>query len=202
MEVIMTSVIDMFPSVMRRSGRREGFLLLFCVTCFILQLVMITEGGMYVFQLFDYYSCNGTCILFLCVFETIALGWIFGAKKMIGIIKDMTGSTPNLYFKICWLFLTPGVSLVSFICSLVEYQPLTFNRWYVYPPWAYTVGWVLAFSSTVLVPGWALFKMTTQSGTLKQRFINLCRPSVEYSPAPKYDTELEVTELNQIEDRC
>lgn len=33
---------------------------------------------MYVFQMFDYYACNGACILFLCVFETVALGWIFG----------------------------------------------------------------------------------------------------------------------------
>lgn len=36
------------------------------------------QGGMYVFQLFDYYACNGACILFLCVFESLALGWMFG----------------------------------------------------------------------------------------------------------------------------
>lgn len=33
---------------------------------------------MYVFQMFDYYACNGACILFLAVFETLALGWMFG----------------------------------------------------------------------------------------------------------------------------
>ena len=43
MEVVMTSIIDMFPGVMRRAGRREGFLLLFCLICFFSQLVMITE---------------------------------------------------------------------------------------------------------------------------------------------------------------
>lgn len=36
------------------------------------------QGGMYVFQLFDHYACNGTCILFLCIFESFALGWLFG----------------------------------------------------------------------------------------------------------------------------
>lgn len=36
------------------------------------------QGGMYVFQMFDYYACNGGCILFLCMFESLALGWIFG----------------------------------------------------------------------------------------------------------------------------
>uniref|UniRef100_A0A673BRA1 Transporter n=1 Tax=Sphaeramia orbicularis TaxID=375764 RepID=A0A673BRA1_9TELE len=168
MEVVMTSIIDMFPSVMRRTGRREGFLLLFCCTCFLAQLVMVTEGGMFVFQLFDYYACNGACILFLCVFESLAMGWIFGADKLFGIIKDMTGMRANKFFKICWLYLAPLVSLGTFICSLVEYQPLTFNRWYVYPAWAYTVGWVLALSSILLVPGFALYKLSTGTGTLSQ----------------------------------
>ncbi|XP_055081924.1 sodium- and chloride-dependent GABA transporter 2-like [Periophthalmus magnuspinnatus] len=194
MEVIMTSIIDMFPAVMRRPKRRELFLLLFCLTCFVLQLVMITEGGMYIFQMFDYYACNGACILFLCVFEALAVGWVFGAEKLFGIIKDMTGSRPSFYFKICWLFFTPGVSLVSFICSLIEYQPLTFNRWYVYPAWAYALGWVFALSSILLVPGWALYLMTTQSGTLKQRFVRLCKPNPEYSLTSKHETELNHTE--------
>lgn len=38
---------------------------------------------MYVFQMFDYYACNGACILFLCVFETLALGWIFGMYRVL-----------------------------------------------------------------------------------------------------------------------
>lgn len=45
MEAVMTSITDMFPAAMRRKGRREGFLLLFSLTCFLLQLVMITEVG-------------------------------------------------------------------------------------------------------------------------------------------------------------
>uniref|UniRef100_A0AAX7TE22 Transporter n=1 Tax=Astatotilapia calliptera TaxID=8154 RepID=A0AAX7TE22_ASTCA len=170
MEVVMTSFIDMFPKVLRRAGRREIFLLLFCLICFFSQLVMVTEGGMFVFQLFDYYACNGACILFLCVFETLALGWIFGVDKLYDIIKDMTGTRANYFFKLCWLYLTPLVSLGSFICSLIEYKPLTFNRWYIYPSWAYVLGWILALSSILLVPGWALYKLGTETGTLSQSF--------------------------------
>ncbi|XP_053728229.1 sodium- and chloride-dependent GABA transporter 2-like [Synchiropus splendidus] len=177
MEVVMTSIIDLFPTVMRRPGRRERFLLLFCLTCFVLQLIMVTEGGMYAFQLFDYYACNGACILFLCVFESLAMGWIFGADKIYGIIRDMTGERANAYFKICWLYVTPAVSLASFICSLVEYQPLTFNRWYVYPDWAYVIGWIAALSSILLVPGWALYRLGTGTGPLKKRLHQLCRPA-------------------------
>ncbi|KAM6932138.1 sodium- and chloride-dependent GABA transporter 2-like [Lycodopsis pacificus] len=192
MEVVMTSIIDMFPTVMRRAGRRESFLLLFCLTCFFSQLVMVTEGGMYVFQIFDFFACNGGCILFLCVFETVALAWIFGAERLLSIIKDMTGVHANPFFKICWLYLTPLVLLVSFTCSLVGYRPLTFNRWYVYPAWAYVLGWVLTLSSILLVPAWALYKLGTGTGNLRQRFNHLCQPAPDCSLTQKGDeTELQ-----------
>jgi len=51
---------------------------------------------------------------------------------------------------------------------MVEYQPLNFNRWYVYPYWAYALGWLLALSSILLVPGWALGRMCAGEGSLKQ----------------------------------
>uniref|UniRef100_A0A4W6CSG6 Si:ch211-132b12.3 n=1 Tax=Lates calcarifer TaxID=8187 RepID=A0A4W6CSG6_LATCA len=191
MEVMMTSIIDMFPAVMRRAGQRERFHTSevdFYGKISNKYLCCYLQGGMYVFQLFDYYACNGACILFLCVFETVALGWIFGRYAVLNytnIIKDMTGVRANLFFKICWLCLTPGVSLGSFICSLVKYQPLTFNRWYVYPAWAYVLGWVMALSSILLVPGWALYKLGTGTGTLSQvgqLTVNAC--SQISSPCP------------------
>lgn len=45
------------------------------------------QGGMYVFQMFDYYACNGACILFLCVFETLALGWMFGGYAVLKVLQ-------------------------------------------------------------------------------------------------------------------
>ncbi|KAM6946140.1 sodium- and chloride-dependent GABA transporter 2-like [Aplochiton taeniatus] len=168
METVITSITDLFPTVLRRVNRRELFLFLFCLVCFFMGIVMVTEGGMYVFQLMDYYACNGACLLFISLFESLALGWIFGAEKICLIIEDMTRVHSNFIFKLCWLYLTPLVTAVCFIYSFVEYQPLTFNRWYVYPSWAYVMGWLLALSSILLVPGWALVKLATGSGTLTE----------------------------------
>ncbi|KAM9359164.1 sodium- and chloride-dependent GABA transporter 2-like [Symphorus nematophorus] len=193
MEVVITSIVDMFPTTMRRAGRRERLLLLFCLVSFFSQLIMITEGGMYVFQLFDYYACNGACILFLCVFESLSLGWLFGADRLYAIIKDMTGMHANPFFKICWLYLTPLVSLVTFICSLVWYQPLTFNRWYIYPNWVYVIGWLLALSSILIVPGVALHRLATGTGTLSQRFHHLSQPAPDCSLPQRREKELQHT---------
>ncbi|XP_061683674.1 sodium- and chloride-dependent GABA transporter 3-like [Syngnathoides biaculeatus] len=87
-EEVMTSVSDIFPTVMRRAGRREIFLLLFCLTAFFFQLIMITEGGMYIFQILDYYAGSGVCVLFVCVFESLAVGWIFAEE---GVLSDLFG---------------------------------------------------------------------------------------------------------------
>ncbi|XP_066540582.1 sodium- and chloride-dependent GABA transporter 2-like [Hoplias malabaricus] len=191
MEVLITSVMDVFPAVLRRKGRRELFLLIFCIFCFFSQMVMVTEGGMFVFQLFDYYACNGTCLLFLAEFQSLAVGWIYGADRMCDIIEDMTGSYPNFIFKLCWKYLTPLVSLVSFVCSLVEYQPLTFNRWYVYPDWAYGLGWAMALSSILLVPLRAVILLWTGTGPLKQRWVQLCTPAADLPLTRKQRAEIQ-----------
>lgn len=56
----------------------------------------------------------------------------------------------------------------AFICSLVWYKPLTFNNSYIYPTWANVLGWILALSSILLVPGCALYMLGTGTGSLRQ----------------------------------
>lgn len=191
MEVVMTSMMDLFPKILRKTGYREFFLLIFCLICFLGQLIMVTEGGMYVFQLFDYYACNGACVLFLSVFKSVVMGWIFGAEKMFDIIEDMTKTRPNYIFMLCWKYLTPLVSLVSLVCSLVQFQPLTYNRWYVYPDWTHALGWLLALSSILLIPVWALGQLFAGKGSLKQRWHYLCSPDKNLPLTCKQQAEMQ-----------
>ncbi|XP_064157993.1 sodium- and chloride-dependent GABA transporter 2-like isoform X2 [Anguilla rostrata] len=176
MEGVMTTMKDLFPTVLRRAGHREIFLLLFCLTCFVLQLVMVTQ--------------------------VLAMGWLFGAERMVDVIEDMTGERPCLIFKLCWLYITPLVTLGSFIFSVVEYQPLTFNRWYVYPDWAYVLGWLLALSSVVLIPGWSLVKLSLSTGTLRQRLSHLIHPDDDLPLTRKQMAEREhaisATEMEEL----
>ncbi|KAM9388120.1 LOW QUALITY PROTEIN: sodium- and chloride-dependent betaine transporter-like [Phaethornis superciliosus] len=110
-ESMVTAVIDLFPGVFRRKGRRELLILAIAVICYLVGLLLVTEGGMYIFQLFDYYGASGMCLLFLAIFEVICVGWVYGANRFYDNVEDMIGFRPWPLIKICWLVFTPGLCL-------------------------------------------------------------------------------------------
>ncbi|XP_067097912.1 sodium- and chloride-dependent GABA transporter 3-like [Osmerus mordax] len=187
-QTFVTSAIDLFPTTLRRTGRRELFVLLFSVSCFLINLTLVTQGGIYVFQLIEYYACSGICIFFMALFESLVMGWIFGAGRVCDITEDMTGQRPCVLFQLCWRYLTPVMCLGSLIFYLVDYKPLKFNHRYVYPDWSYALGWTMALSSILLVPVWGIGKICVGTGSLKQRIAVLCHPEDGLTPNKENNT--------------
>ena len=81
---------------------------------------------MYVFQLFDNYSASGSALLWIALFQSIAIGWIYG-KKIIDATKSVDGG--SVYMP--WLKV---VFLKTFGYRICFYQPsqgvLTSNERY------------------------------------------------------------------------
>ncbi|CAM4626772.1 unnamed protein product [Leuciscus chuanchicus] len=177
LESIMTSVTDIFPTVLRRGLRREMLLLGICLFCYLMSLFMITEGGLYIIQLFDHYVCSGATLLFLATCQSVAIGWVYGADRFYENIEDMIGYKPWPVMKYCWLYVTPSVCVGTFIFSLVKYSPLKFNNTYVYPWWAFGIGWFLAISSLSLIPISMIYKLYKGKGTLWERLQLACTPA-------------------------
>ncbi|KAH0630075.1 hypothetical protein JD844_012678 [Phrynosoma platyrhinos] len=108
-ESLVTAVVDMYPKVFRRGYRRELLILALSIVSFFLGLIMLTEGGMYVFQLFDSYAASGMCLLFVAIFECVCIGWFYGSNRFYDNIEDMIGYRPLPLIKWCWKLLTPGI---------------------------------------------------------------------------------------------
>ncbi|XP_068605405.1 sodium- and chloride-dependent GABA transporter 3-like [Brachionichthys hirsutus] len=176
MESIFTSVADLFPKLFRVRVKHEIFVLVSCIAVFLLHLVLVTEGGIYVFQLIEFYGSTRVCQNFIAISECLTLGWIFGVDRLSDIVEDMTGHRPPLFFRLCWRFVVPALSAISFILYLVDYKHLTLND-YVYPDWAYALGWTITLFIVLMVPLWAAGQMCLTPGTIRQRLSLLCRPA-------------------------
>ncbi|XP_051978973.1 sodium- and chloride-dependent GABA transporter 2-like [Xyrauchen texanus] len=190
-ESLVTAMVDMYPSVFRRKNRRELLILAVAVVSFLVGLIMLTEGGMYVFQLFDYYAASGMCLLFVAIFETVCIAWIYGANRFYDNIEDMIGYRPGPYIKYCWMFFTPATCFGTFAFSLIKYTPLKYNNEYVYPWWGYALGWLLALSSMVCIPLWVVSKLSTAKGSLRERFHELTRPSPDLAKTKREQEKLQ-----------
>jgi len=110
-ESLMTGLIDNWPEYLR--PRKIKFTFFSCVFMLALGVPMITEGGVYIFQLMDFYAASGMSLLWCTFFQTVAICWLFGGKKMYDCIEQMVGFRINWYWYICWMAIGPAFMITN-----------------------------------------------------------------------------------------
>lgn len=175
-EGFVTGILDLFPGKYYMRYQREIAVAICCLLCFIIDLSMVTQGGMFVFQLFDYYSASGMTLLWQAFWECVVVAWVYGADRFMDDIARMIGYRPFPWIKWCWSFITPCVCMGIFLFHLINYKPLTYNNVYVYPWWGEVIGWCLALSSMLCIPVSLLYKLCGPMGSFKERWENLTKP--------------------------
>ncbi|XP_023843339.1 sodium- and chloride-dependent GABA transporter 2-like isoform X3 [Salvelinus sp. IW2-2015] len=78
LEALVTAISDMNPPFFLVGHRRKILLLIISVGSFFIGLVMVTEGGLYIFQLFDYYACSGMTLLLFAILQSVCISWVYG----------------------------------------------------------------------------------------------------------------------------
>eukprot|EP00095_Tigriopus_kingsejongensis_P010850 maker-scaffold1333_size47127-snap-gene-0.10 protein:Tk10850 transcript:maker-scaffold1333_size47127-snap-gene-0.10-mRNA-1 annotation:"sodium-dependent nutrient amino acid" len=170
-EGVITAIMDQFSVKFNFRYAREIFSAIYCFGSFLLALCMVTKGGIYVFQIFDYYSASGMVLLSFTFCECVAVSWFYGVEKWCRNVEDMTGTTVNLWIKFCWGLLT---------FSIVQYAPLTYNSTYTYPVWGQLIGMALGVSSVIFVPLYFLYAIITAPGVkLAEKFRQATKPQME-----------------------
>ncbi|XP_067009131.2 sodium- and chloride-dependent GABA transporter 1 [Anabrus simplex] len=176
-ESFVTGMVDNWPETLR--PHRRKFTLSICLLMFLLGIPMVTHGGAYVFQLMDFYSASGMSLLWVCFFQTIAISWIFGAKKFSDCVHQMMGIRPNEFWYICWVFLAPVVMLSIFIFYCIQYEPIKYGKDYQYPAWAEGVGFMMSVASMIWVPAYAIYYVLFSPGSIKENFLKGIKPNIK-----------------------
>ncbi|KAJ8303500.1 hypothetical protein KUTeg_019896 [Tegillarca granosa] len=183
-EAFITTVSDFFPEQLYNKKGRMIFVAAYCSVSYLLGLPMVTRGGMYIFQLMDYYSASGMVLLFLCFFESISIGWVFGADRFYDALEMMLGFRINIWLKICWKFLTPFCTLGIFMFQVVKFKPLKYNLVYDYPTWAQAFGLLMAIVSMLCIPAFIVYKIIRLQGPILKRLKTLMIPILKSHQIP------------------
>ncbi|XP_025159006.1 sodium-dependent dopamine transporter isoform X2 [Harpegnathos saltator] len=170
-EAIITALSDEFPII---GNNREIFVACLFTLYFLVGLASCSQGGFYFFHLLDRYAA-GYSMLFAVLAETIAVSWIYGTDRFCADIKDMIGFSPGIYWRVCWKVIAPLFLMFIIVYGLMGYEPLTYED-YVYPVWANILGWLIACSSIIMIPGMAIYKIMKTPGSIIQKFKILTTP--------------------------
>lgn len=169
LEGFITGLSDIYPVTMIGKNRKEVTTAVICFCCLIIGLPLLSNGGIYLFQLYNYYAASGICLLLLTFCESVAVGWIYGADRFYEDVRKMIGYYPSPYFKYCYRYFTPIITMSIFLFYCVKYKPLTLDDKYVYPWWANGIGWLMSLSSILCIPLLFIYTVARGSGSLVER---------------------------------
>lgn len=69
------------------------------------------QAGMFILQLFDWYS-SAIAVIVVCLVEIIMVAFIYGIDMFMDDVEFMMNRRPSLFWKISWKYITPVVMVV------------------------------------------------------------------------------------------
>lgn len=143
---------------------------LICIICFLVALIFTMGSGNYWLEVFNAYV-GSVPLLIVAFFEIIGVIYVRGMKRFSDDILFMTGKRPNIFWKVCWLVISPAMLLAVFIAYVImqaEKRP-TYPTWdptyelfpetktVEYPDWVFAIIILLCVLPVISIPIVALY---------------------------------------------
>ncbi|XP_072030982.1 sodium- and chloride-dependent glycine transporter 1-like [Amphiura filiformis] len=184
LETVVTAIVDelkpWYPNIYDKKTHITG---ISCVIFFILGWPMTTNGGFYMLTLMDEYSAGFSLIL-VAMAEALIISYVYGVDRYMQDMMVMLKFKMNIYWKICWMAISPGIIFFVFIFFGVGYKGLTLDD-YKYPPWAEFLGWGMVIAALLPVPGYMIYFLyyKAHGTTWKERFFYSLEATDSWGPA-------------------
>ena len=81
MEGFVTAVVDEWPTILK--PHKELALAFLCTLSFVIGISFVVQGGIYWFELFNYYASSGFALLYLVFFEVVSISWSYGTRAFL-----------------------------------------------------------------------------------------------------------------------
>ncbi|XP_052089563.1 sodium- and chloride-dependent glycine transporter 1-like isoform X4 [Mytilus californianus] len=201
--VTVEAVIGVFTDSFQRLRRRSDlFTVAWCFGSFVLGLIFCTQGGIYIFQLVDWYV-NALSLAIMGFLECIILGWIYGMERFSKDVNQMLGRGVPIFFRVCIMFVTPLIMFVLIMSTLIGYQPPTYGS-YKYPTAAATIGTMLSILPIVPIFIFALVAIIKAEGdSIYKKIANALKPTSQWKPVGQdYEAvckKKDITDMNLLE---
>ncbi|KAL2080633.1 hypothetical protein ACEWY4_024426 [Coilia grayii] len=138
-------------------------------------LVFTMGSGNYWLEIFNNYV-GSVSLLLIAFFEIIGVVMFRGMKKFSEDIEFMTGRRPNLFWRVCWMGISPVLLLVIFVAYIVVQAQTTptypaWNPDYVdfpqaevlpYPDWVFAMCVFLVAIPVAPIPIVALYRLISR----------------------------------------
>ncbi|KAH8262793.1 hypothetical protein KR044_000360, partial [Drosophila immigrans] len=181
LEAITSSILD---EVEMFRNHKWKVTLILCIIFFSLSTIMCTNAGMFILQLFDWYS-SSLAIIVVCLVEVFMVAYIYGIDNFMLDVEFMLGMRPRLFWKITWKYVTPIVLTFVLFTSIIFLREITYNG-IGYPDWAIMIGWMSFVSSIMLIPLYVLYIIIIKWDTLKDSLRKRLKP-LDWTPADPDD---------------
>lgn len=113
-------------------------------------------------KLVDYYGASFIAFV-LAIAELYTFSYIYGVERFCKDIEFMLGFRPNIYWRTCWRFITPGLMSVILAYTLWTLEPLKDGD-RDYPKIAHVIGWGITALGLIQLPIFAIYAIYKQEG--------------------------------------
>ncbi|GCC30524.1 hypothetical protein chiPu_0008975 [Chiloscyllium punctatum] len=182
LENVITVLLDRFPEYLR--AKRFFLTIGICILLYLFGLVSVTQAGIYWMHIIDYFSIGWVLIL-TALQELFGIVAIYGTNRFIKDIEMMIGERTWLFWlwwKLCWLFVSPFVLAMVFFWSLMTFVPPMYQSTR-YPGWVIAFGWCLTVIIVIWIPIVAVIKIIQADGSnLYEKFTTAFKSAPDWGP--------------------
>ncbi|XP_046572944.1 sodium-dependent dopamine transporter-like [Haliotis rubra] len=160
-EIIVSAIEDHLPRLSKKQSWAVKCVVILSIALF--GLIYISEGGIYVLTLFDWFVIFPSIAVF-AILECLVVGWLYGTQRLQDAIDAMWGKRIPRVFELCMKYVCPLLFLVVFAYSLYAYRPPKYGD-YNFPGWATIIGWMISLVSILPIPIVFTWKVYRAPGT-------------------------------------